>query len=80
MAGYSSTPLSRKLGYKAGYRVELVDPPPHYQQLIAELPEGVHFLNGEDNLDLVHIFCNAFELLAKIFSYHYSSPCNDFWN
>jgi hypothetical protein len=39
MAGYSKTPLWKKLGVRAGERLVLVDPPSGFA--VADLPEGV---------------------------------------
>lgn len=41
MAGYSGTPLVKKLGIKAGHRVLLLDAPSTFAAAIAPLPEGV---------------------------------------
>jgi len=45
MAGYSGTPLAKKLGIKAGTSVALIDPPDRMEEQLAPLPEGVrvHF-------------------------------------
>lgn len=40
-AGYSSTPLHKKLGIKAGYRIALLGAPAHYRELLGELPPGI---------------------------------------
>ncbi len=40
-AGYSGTPLHRKLGIKAGARVAWVRAPEHFDELLGELPDGV---------------------------------------
>lgn len=40
-AGYSGTPLSKKLGIKPGYIVDLVDAPPGFEGLLDELPDDV---------------------------------------
>jgi len=42
-AGYSGTPLAKKLGIKAGHRVALINPPDGLRDLLAPLPEGVVF-------------------------------------
>lgn len=56
-AGYSGTPLVRKLGYKPGFRVALIEPPPGYREWLGELPAGVAFCDGDrETLDLAHIF------------------------
>jgi len=39
-AGYSGTPLPRKLGIKAGHRVVLLDAPEDFADVLGELPEG----------------------------------------
>jgi len=45
-AGYSGTPLTKKLGIKAGFRVAVVDEPAGFQSLLDGLPEGVTFEVG----------------------------------
>ena len=41
MAGYSGTPLAKKLGIRAGDTVVAVAAPERYQELLEPLPEGV---------------------------------------
>lgn len=41
MAGYSGTPLAKKLGIKAGSGVALIDAPDRMEEQLAPLPEGV---------------------------------------
>lgn len=41
MAGYSGTPLAKKLGIKAGTRVALIGAPERMEESLAPLPEGV---------------------------------------
>ncbi len=57
-AGYSGTPLIRKLGIKDGHRVRVIDPPPGYWQLLGSLPDGARILKSPSamNLDFVHVF------------------------
>lgn len=40
-AGYSGTPLPRKLGIKPGQRIAFLDAPPAFADALGELPEGV---------------------------------------
>lgn len=40
-AGYSGTPLPKKLGIKAGVTVALVNAPDGFERVLGELPEGV---------------------------------------
>src|SRR5262245_1627047 len=56
-AGYSGTPLSRKLGIKPGSRVHLVEAPPGLRRLLAPMPAGVRFVTRLSvGTDLVHVF------------------------
>ena len=41
MAGYSNTPLAKKLGIKEGLRVLLVGQPDHYFELFEDFPSAV---------------------------------------
>jgi hypothetical protein len=49
MAGYSGTPLPKKLGIKAGSVVALVGAPDGFETALGELPEGVTLYRGERN-------------------------------
>ncbi|MGD2068967.1 MAG: DUF3052 domain-containing protein [Gemmatimonadota bacterium] len=40
-AGYSGTPLARKLGIREGHRVATLNAPDHFSGLLGELPDGV---------------------------------------
>ena len=40
-AGYSGTPLPRKLGIKPGQRIAVLGAPPAFGDALGELPEGV---------------------------------------
>ncbi|HEU4703000.1 MAG TPA: DUF3052 domain-containing protein [Conexibacter sp.] len=40
-AGYSGTPLPKKLGVKAGQRIAFVDAPPAFADALGVLPDGV---------------------------------------
>lgn len=56
-AGYSGTPLARKLGLKPGMTCAVLDPPPGYHDLLADPPEGLTWTDGAaDGLDFVHLF------------------------
>lgn len=57
-AGYSGTPLVKKLGYKEGFRIAWLNAPEHYPELLGETPAGMRTAaKGESDLDLVHLFC-----------------------
>lgn len=56
-AGYSATPLVRKLGFKPGMRAHYAGAPDHISALVGELPDGVTVLNRPANdLDLAMLF------------------------
>lgn len=66
MAGYSGTPLAKKLGIKAGSRVLLAGEPDNYRKLVEPLPDGVTFDSRLSNsTDLVHFFSVKKAELAK---------------
>jgi len=57
MAGYSATPLAKKLGIDVGSRIYLSDAPKNYLTLVAPLPEGIRVVRKIDGeTDIVHIF------------------------
>ena len=56
-AGYSGTPLARKLGFKPGMRAHYSGAPDGFHALLGELPDGVRVLaRPADRLDLVVLF------------------------
>ena len=60
MAGYSETPLAKKLGIKPGFKIFLENAPRDYLKLVNPLPEHVQVssrLSGE--LDFVHVFSTS---------------------
>ncbi len=64
-AGYSGTPLAKKLGIAAGTRIALVDAPPHYRALVDPLPADVAWRAKPDaTTDLVHLFATERKALA----------------
>ena len=57
MAGYSGTPLPRKLGIKEGSRLAVLHAPAHYRALVSPLPPGAKITARFDGeTDLVHVF------------------------
>ena len=56
-AGYSGTPLAKKLGIAEGTRVLLRHPPANYDDLLAPLPGGVQFEKSlTAKTDPIHVF------------------------
>jgi Protein of unknown function (DUF3052) len=67
MAGYSETPLAKKLGIKEGFRVFLIGAPAQYRALLAPLPERVRFTRKADSsTNLVHTFSTERGALAGL--------------
>ena len=57
MAGYSGTPLAKKLGIKEGSQLLLVDAPDAYLALLGPLPGGVQLVTQlSEATDIVQIF------------------------
>lgn len=56
MAGYSGTPLAKKLGIKPGSAIFVIAAPGHYDELLAPLPEGVKRVRKIDDADVAHFF------------------------
>jgi hypothetical protein len=72
MAGYSGTPLWKKLGYKNGLKAYLDGPPNNYSELLALPPEvQVTWLaKKESKMPFVHLFASAARALrSKLDSY-----------
>ena len=64
-AGYSGTPLAKKLGIREGSRVATIGAPPHYRALLAPLPGGVRISSRPGAAcDLVHVFATKRAPLA----------------
>ena len=66
-AGYSGTPLAKKLGIKEGFNILTIDAPSNYPSLVEPLPDHVEITNIElrglgkarSNADLIHLFTNS---------------------
>ena len=68
MAGYSGTPLVKKLGFKEGFRVALVNPPKSFKNELEPLPENVKFLSTQaEQVDLVVLFVDSQQKLSREF-------------
>lgn len=56
-AGYSGTPLARKLGIAPATRLLTVDAPDDYRKMLAPLPDGVVFdPKPGPRIDIAHVF------------------------
>lgn len=68
MAGYSGTPILKKLGLKEGMHIRIDGARPGYETYLGGFPEGVK--RARKDLDFVHLFVTSpaglDEKLAKI--------------
>ena len=65
-AGYSETPLVRKLGCKPGMRMHCAGAPEHFAALLGDLPDGVRVLErAASDLDLVMLFVTERRALER---------------
>lgn len=67
-AGYSKTPLAKKLGIKAGAKMKLVNEPVHYYELFDDMPASVTRMNGSGGKkNFIHFFTkDAQELSLRL--------------
>lgn len=57
MAGYSKTPLVKKLGVRTGATIYVVGAPDDYEGLLDPLPEGVRIVSRMTrSVDIAHLF------------------------
>ena len=69
MAGYSGTPLARKLGIKANDRVALVNAPEDFEKTLRDLPEGATLQTDLRGIaqDVIVLFAASRSELVKWF-------------
>ena len=66
-AGYSGTPLAKKLGIAENGKVFLSGAPKDYLKLIAPVPQGAHVVTKIDGkTDIVHLFTTERERLSAL--------------
>jgi hypothetical protein len=67
MAGYSGTPLAKKLGIKPGTLLCVVNAPADYAALLAPLPENVAIVREvSEGADIVHVFVKRRSELVEL--------------
>ena len=67
MAGYSDTPLTKKLGIKEGFKVLVIEGPAEYRALLAPLPASVAFTStATSSTNLVHVFATKRNSLTRL--------------
>jgi hypothetical protein len=69
LAGYSGTPLPKKLGIKEGFQIAFIEAPAGFSSTLGELPPGVVEVGprGKGPLDLVVLFVKSLAELNKAF-------------
>ncbi len=70
-AGYSGTPLPKKLGIKPGHRVALVDAPEGFEGTLGALPDDATLhrgLRGSRDFDVIVLFSKEKSTLPKRFA------------
>jgi hypothetical protein len=68
MAGYSGTPLPKKLGIKPGARLGLVGAPDDFAETLGDLPDGVssgRVARGRGQFDVIVCFARSAKELAR---------------
>jgi len=65
-AGYSATPLVRKLGIREGMKIALLAPPDGYGRTLGPLPDDVRVLSrlGRE-VDLIQLFAHDLSSLCR---------------
>jgi hypothetical protein len=70
LAGYSGTPLVKKIGIKPGHRLALVDAPTGFKKELVDLPADVELVSADEKakaapLDVVLFFMESRATLEK---------------
>lgn len=67
MAGYSGTPLAKKLGIKPGAQILKINAPKDYGDWLDPLPDGVRYAAKapKTGCDVVHLFVTSMADLAR---------------
>ncbi|MGH7291990.1 MAG: DUF3052 domain-containing protein [Myxococcota bacterium] len=71
MAGYSGTPLAKKLGIKPGFSLVLVEAPDGFEKVLEGLPDDVEparGLKGKSPVDVAVVFVKKRTELEKRFA------------
>ncbi|MBL8205749.1 MAG: DUF3052 domain-containing protein [Blastocatellia bacterium] len=81
MAGYSETPLAKKLGITAGGRVTFLNAPDGFRESLGELPANVKIIGVQKPLDLIIFFPKSVEDLENKFPKLMDklTPAGKFW-
>lgn len=66
MAGYSGTPLFKKLGLVGSITLLVVDAPDEYLSWLGPLPDGVRIVKRKKEPEAVHVFVRERDELATL--------------
>jgi hypothetical protein len=68
MAGYSGTPLAKKLGITPGIAILAINAPKDYRAILGALPKGVSILAKSEagEAQLVHLFVRSLKELDDL--------------
>jgi hypothetical protein len=83
LAGYSGTPLPKKLGLKPGYRALIIHTPQDYDTLLGELPDGLNISyatelpDSDVKYDFLHYFTTVRAELERDFALLKSALASD---
>ncbi|MFP2994815.1 DUF3052 domain-containing protein [Spongiivirga sp. MCCC 1A20706] len=60
-AGYSGTPLAKKLGIKPGFKIQIFNSPKPYLKFFFDLPEDIIVIDSceKEKVDFIHIFATT---------------------
>jgi hypothetical protein len=64
-AGYSGTPLAKKLGIKEGFKIAVLNAPAYYFDLFTGMPEVTLVRDDKSAKDLIHYFVTEEKNLIK---------------
>jgi hypothetical protein len=65
LAGYSGTPLAKKLGIKEGFAIAVINAPDHYFDLFTDLPKVNIIKDSKKKKDLIHYFAKEQKQLIR---------------
>jgi hypothetical protein len=65
-AGYSGTPLAKKLGIREGHTIVAIDPPTNYADLLEPMPADAEITEERRaEADMFHLFTNSRDRLFR---------------
>src|SRR6476620_5203058 len=65
-AGYSATPLAKKLGIKDGFTIRLAGQPAYYFDLFEDMPLNIQILDDKETAkNLIHYFTKKADDLRR---------------